>query len=375
MKRLGVAVTLCFLLGAAVGGVFFPGFVLSESQASFTFLSYAVFVAAVGLFRKHRTVFVLLCCIAFFFFGAERRMLSLSSSGQPLAKKIEAGIDRWASTARGAVKERLGKTVTEEALPIANALLLGDKSGLDKDLKAAFRNAGVSHTLALSGMHVGIIWTLVCFMMSFLKFSHRSRLWATVASIALIFAYAVCTGLSPSVSRACIMLAVWKITELASSGKDRLGPVLIAAMTITMFNPAAVESISFQLSFMAVCGIVFIYPAIGESIDTVLKTRPGAKVHSLRSALTGVLGGGLKLCGISISCQIATFPLILLYFGKISGNFLLSNVAVAPLVTLSVVCSALSASLGWVPHLGNLAASAASLIIELLKDAVMFLGS
>ena len=79
--------------------------------------------------------------------------------------------------------------------------------------------------------------------------------------------------------------------------------------------------------------------------------------------------------GITMTCQIATFPLILLYFGRVSGNFLISNIVSAPLVTLSVYGSAASALLGGIPAIGGVISEFSSAIIEALRQVVLFLGS
>lgn len=357
MKGLGVAITLSFILGAGFCGWFFPQGIPGASNVSF--LLFAIFILFLYFARKRRRAFIAVCCISFFFSGIMRRSIY---SDSPSA--AEANIERLGNKARSFMQYRLEKSIEKpEDLAVANALLLGDKSGLDRKTKTAFRNAGISHALALSGMHVGIIWGIICTLFSFSRRNYRTRFWGFGLSSIVILLYAVCTGLSPSVSRACIMLVLWKLCEILSGSKDRLGPIMVAAMIITLFNPMAVESISFQLSFLAVGGIVFIYPVIEESID---------KVFGKRMKIPSALFRG---AGISLSCQIATFPLILLYFGKISGNFLVSNIVSAPLVAFSVYGSAISAALGGIPHLGDWAGWLSSLIIEILRKTVMFLGS
>lgn len=357
MKRLGVALTLSFILGIASYGEFYP----SEFSENFFFTSLmtSLFIMGLYLFRKNKRLFVFVCCISFFFSGMQRRAICAESPSG-----IESKIESWGNSARGFMQSRMEKSIgNPQDRAVASALLLGDKSGLDKQTKTAFRNAGISHALALSGMHVGIVWGIICALFSFSRRNYRTRYLGFGLSSIVILLYAVCTGLSPSVSRACIMLVLWKLCELLSGSRDRLGPIMAAALIITLFNPMAVKSISFQLSFLAVGGIVFIYPVIEESID---------KVFGKRMRIPSALFRG---AGISLSCQIATFPLILLYFGKISGNFLISNIVSAPLVAFSVYGSAVSAALGGVPHLGEWAGWLSSLIIEILRKTVMFLGS
>ena len=104
----------------------------------------------------------------------------------------------------------------------------------------------------------------------------------------------VITGLSPSVSRACIMIAVWKTADSLCQSKDRTGPLLTAAFVIALFNPMAVEMIGFQLSFAAVAGIVFLYPAVEESIRKVIGNK--------RSFARRIAASGMRLMGITMTC-------------------------------------------------------------------------
>ena len=353
-RRLGVAITISFLLGT-VAGRFLVGFDLS-----FTVI---LILGGLYLARKRAILFILLSCAGFFILGAQRRAV-YSATVSHTELHIENKAVQIRDYVSGKLSERLEKASSKG---IATALLLGDRSGLDKEIKTAFRNAGISHALALSGMHVGIIWSIICALTAAFRWNYRTRIFSFILSIAIIFTYAIITGLSPSVSRACIMIAVWKTAGLLCQGDDRLGPLLIAAFVITLFNPMAVEMIGFQLSFAAVAGIVFLYPAIEESIEKVFGTR---KNIGLRIA-----AGGARLMGITMTCQIATFPLILLYFGRVSGNFLISNLVSTPLVTLSVYGSAAAALLGGIPAIGGIISDIASAIIEILRQVVLFLGS
>ncbi|MBR6466262.1 MAG: ComEC/Rec2 family competence protein [Bacteroidales bacterium] len=353
-RRLGVAITFSFLLGTVAGG-FLAGFDLS----------FTVIPVLGGLYlaRKRAVLFILLSCAGFFILGAQRRAV-YSATVSPTEQYVENKAVQVRDYVSGKLSERLDG---ESSRGIAAALLLGDRSGLDKEIKTAFRNAGISHALALSGMHVGIIWSIICALTAAFRWNHKTRIVSFVLSIAIIFSYAIITGLSPSVSRACIMIAVWKTAGLLCQSDDRLGPLLIAAFAIALFNPMAVEMIGFQLSFAAVSGIVFLYPAVEESIERVFGSR--------RNIGLRIAAGGARLMGITMTCQIATFPLILLYFGKISGNFLISNLVSAPLVTLSVYGSAASALLGGIPAVGGIISEISSAIIEILRQVVLFLGS
>lgn len=354
LRRLGVAITLSFLLGTVSGGFF--------ARLDFSFVIIPI-IGIIYLCRKRVFVFILLSCAGFFILGAQRRAIYSDR-----VSHTEQIIEHKAIQVRNYISGKLSERLEgESSKGIAAALLLGDRSGLDSEIKTAFRNAGISHALALSGMHVGIIWSIICLLTAAFRWNYRTKVFSFALSIAIVFFYAVITGLSPSVSRACIMIAVWKTANLLCQGNDRTGPLLIAAFVIVLFNPMAVEMIGFQLSFAAVAGIVFLYPAVEESIGKVFGSR--------QSIGRRIAASGARLMGITMTCQIATFPLILLYFGRVSGNFLISNIVSAPLVTLSVYGSAASALLGGIPAIGGVISEISSAIIEVLRQVVLFLGS
>ncbi|MBO6222768.1 MAG: ComEC/Rec2 family competence protein [Bacteroidales bacterium] len=355
MRKLGVALTLSFLLGT-VSGRFFS---CSFFPYLFIFLPGILYLS-----RKRAVLFILLSCAGFYILGVQRRAM-YSEKVFPAERFIE----NKALKIRNRISAKLSQRLQgEHSRGIASALLLGDRSGLDSNVKTAFRNAGISHALALSGMHVGIIWSIVCMFTAALRWNYRTRKLSFILSIAIIFIYAVITGLSPSVSRACIMIAIWKTADILCSGKDRMGPLMTAALIIVLFNPSAMEMIGFQLSFAAVAGIVFLYPAVEESIRKVFG-------RQRKNAWMKIALSSARLMGITMTCQIATFPLILLYFGRVSGNFLISNIVTAPLVTLSVYGSAASVLLGGIPAVGGVVSRISSAIIEILRQVVLFLGS
>ncbi len=283
--------------------------------------------------------------------------------------KIERTLERWTTEVRNSIEIRLQKVIKkQENRAVASALLLGNKAQLDKTTKVAFRNAGVSHTLALSGLHVGIIWGLVCTIFTVFKRNYKTKIAGIFLSCSIMFTYAFCTGMAPSVSRACIMLVVWKIGKYFCNARNKTDALYLAALIISLFNPMASLTPGFQLSFAAAAGIIFIYPVIKASIDVIMRCNKSSL--SIKKIARYIL----DLSGISLSCQIATLPLILFYFGKTSGNFLISNIAVAPLVTFSIYSSVGSILLANIPLIGKLCIYISNVCLSLLRETVMFFG-
>ncbi len=368
MRYLNLFIVCSYIFGLSVGEF------ISDSSAGLlwsfccTTTSSVVLLIHSFLFRDKltprlfNTLFLSLVFISFASFGLQRAKLL---NNQPQGK-----IELFILDASERAKERFGSIVQEVFAPsgvtanekylIVKALLVGDKRELSKEVKQNFRIAGVSHTLALSGLHVGIVWSFFSLILFFLGFSIEARKIRIYLIMLLIFSYAFITGLSNSVVRAAIMLSIWQLNRVCGRRNSGVNSIVAAAFIILLINPSSLHSVSFQLSFAAVFGISILYSTINESIiwlSDSLSNYTSTKISSfanpymfIRKYLVNPLGGIckkaiiylLQLMGISIACQIFTMPVILYYFGGTSQHFLISNLAVIPSVTLAVYSSALT---------------------------------
>ena len=205
-------------------------------------------------------------------------------------------------------------------LGILSALTLGYREDLEADVQRAFSASGAMHVLAVSGLHTGIVWGIVIWILTLGGW--RKPLWKekwkrwtlNVSAIVLIWGYAFVTGLSPSVMRSALMLTFWTLSSLVNQQTSRWNPILAAAFIILIINPLALWSVSFQLSFAAVVGIMLVENRLQQ-------------VVVLRGRLLQSLGGLLL---ISVAAQIGTMPLTLHYFGQTSNYFALTNLIVVP---------------------------------------------
>ena len=222
-------------------------------------------------------------------------------------------------------------------LGIISALTLGYREDLDKDVRRAFSASGAMHVLAVSGLHTGIVWGIVIWLLTIggwrkPLWEEKGKRWVlSMTAIVLIWVYAFVTGLSPSVMRSSLMLSFWSLSGLLDQYTSRWNPLLAAAVVILLINPLSLWSVSFQLSFAAVAGIMLIGQRMQNSI--VLKGRVLRYI------------GGLLL--VSVAAQMATIPLTLHYFGQTSNYFALTNLIVIPMAWIILLLGFGTLALSW----------------------------
>jgi competence protein ComEC len=202
----------------------------------------------------------------------------------------------------------------EREQALASALVLGVTDGLDNELLSAYKATGAMHVLAVSGLHVGIVYGL---LLVILKPLNRMKFgpWLLAAiSVIVLWGYAFVTGLSPSVLRAVAMFSFVALAKPASLRTNMYNSLAASAFFILMYDPFLLMSVGFQLSYLAVLGIVYLQ-------------RP---LYNLYEPNHRLLDEIWKISSVSIAAQIATFALGLLYFHQFPNYFLLSNLFVIP---------------------------------------------
>ncbi|MEM1135297.1 MAG: ComEC/Rec2 family competence protein [Bacteroidota bacterium] len=205
---------------------------------------------------------------------------------------------------------------------IALALVLGIKDQLDVEIKNAYSGAGAMHVLAVSGLHVGIIYKLISFFLLFFQKKKFGKLIFGLAIATILWFYAALTGFSPSVVRATTMFTFVLVAHVLNRKSSIYNTLAVSALCMLIYNPYNLLQVGFQLSYIAVYGIVYLYP----------------KIYHIVSYPLGIIADKLwQLSAVSIAAQIATFPLTLYYFHQFPVYFLLANPFVI-MIAGAVVC-------------------------------------
>ena len=213
----------------------------------------------------------------------------------------------------------------------SSSLLMGiifSDKGVDSEIKENFNDSGLAHVLAVSGMHIGLIYAFLIFILDLFGLSTRSKNFIVIPFLMI---YIVLSGFTPSAMRAglfCIILSFAKMQKFKDP--DSLSITLFIASILLLANPLLLFNLSFQLSFLSVIGIVFLTPILNFFIyDKDLKKKAPILTFVLRYSF------------VCIVCQIFTFPVIVNSFTKVPLLSIISNLlvvwAVAPVMILSIV--------------------------------------
>ncbi len=242
------------------------------------------------------------------------------------------GINKIIADARSRISDLIDNTGEGDKSAVLKALIIGDRNSISKNLKEAFNRAGVSHILAISGLHIGIVATVAFLFFKWILSYFKYFLWnaltikvAAILSLFPVFIYGLLSGLSPSTQRAVIMVSIFLMTFLFEKEHDPINTLAIAAMIILVVHPPTLFSISFQLSFIAVLAIICGLSGIR------IKSKTGKQgLFQLRKKVYLFLL-------TSLFAILGTLPLLMFYFNQVSFVGLPANLFVVPLIGFIVV--------------------------------------
>ena len=211
-----------------------------------------------------------------------------------------------------------GWPVSKVTREVAQALLLGYRAALADDLRQSFAQAGTMHVLAVSGLHVGIIYLVLQYLLFWLRRVPGGRWLQPLIIAVLLWGFAILAGFAPSVVRAVVMFTFVALGRCFDRYTSVYNALLASAIVLLLCHPAYLFQVGFQLSYAAVLAIVWVQPMLYRPLATKW----------------AVLNFPLALLTVSIAAQLGTAPLALHYFGQFPGLFWLANLWVVPLVTL-----------------------------------------
>ncbi|SRX54703.1 ComEC/Rec2 family competence protein [Aequorivita sp. CIP111184] len=218
----------------------------------------------------------------------------------------------------GIVKKLQETKLKTDERAIIQALVLGEKKDIDKNLYNEYAAAGAIHILAVSGLHVGILYFILAFLLSPLTRWKFGIYFRALTVVILLWGFAALSGLSPSVTRAVTMFSFFALAKIFNRETNSINTLFLSFLALLIINPLWLFQVGFQLSYIAVFFIVWLQPLfykIGYS-----KYRIVRKIWAIVS--------------VTICAQIGVLPLSLYYFHQFPGMFLVTNLVVLPFLTI-----------------------------------------
>ncbi len=273
-------------------------------------------------------------------------------------KNEGSSVIKYAHTMRKYALETLeANNIKGKDFAVASALLLGFRENLDEDLQREFAGAGAMHILCVSGLHVGVIFLALSFMLGFLKAIPKGKYIKTIIIILFIWLYAAITGFAPSVLRAATMFSFVAIGQSFDRNTNIYNTLAGSALFLSIIDPFIISRLGFQLSYIAVLSIVSFQPILYRQI------------YFKNKIIDGIWG----IVTVSIAAQIGTAPLAIYYFNQFPNYFLLTNIIVIPLTDIIIKGGILFFIISPFHEIAQHAGTGLSALVWVLHSAVRFI--
>ena len=262
-------------------------------------------------------------------------------------------------TARTAVLASLRKTMPPEKdeLGLAEALLIGYTNDLDKDLVQAYTNTGVVHIIAISGMHLALIYMMLVWLFDRIPGLRRIKLLQLILILGCLWLFSFMTGGCASILRAAVMFSFISTGKYLSRRSSIYNSLASSAFVLLWYNPYFLWDVGFQLSYLAIVGII-------------LFQRP---FYSLLTVKNRLLDELWKLVSVSLAAQVLTLPICIYYFHQVPVLFLLANIIAVPVSGIILYAEIVLLIVSPVPVLGLYAGKITSWMLDIMNGAIRWI--
>jgi competence protein ComEC len=261
----------------------------------------------------------------------------------------------WNTYTRNILKRYIPDT---NVIGIAEALLIGYRKNVDQDTWQAYSNTGIVHIIAISGLHMAMVYASARWLLLLIPVLKRRKPIAIGLAIIFMWLFAALTGLPPSVARAAVMFTFIGIGELSNRKIPIYNNLAASAFALLCINPNWLFDVGFQLSYLALISLVLFYEPVYHSI--YLKSKP--------------LDWLWKLMAGTLAAQILTFPLCIYYFHQFPVLFLLTNLVAVPASTVILYLEIVLVLFSWIEPLAKVIGIVVAFLIQCLNDFVYYLG-
>ncbi len=261
--------------------------------------------------------------------------------------------------------------ISDEAYAIVAAMALGDRTAVTHEQRSVFTNTGTSHLLALSGLHLGIIYLLL----SQLFPRRRARMVSRLLIVSSIWAFVLLVGMPSSVVRAAVMISVYAVIDLLRRGHTPVNTLAFTAIIMLIINPSALFDVGFQLSFSSVLAILLFTPLLTDMLNYVFRIPKTPDETLIARCLTKTKKVFIATTTVSIAAQLGTAPLIAYHFGQFSPYFLFANYVAIPLTILILYLTLALVLTTFLPAIQSVITILLTFIVSILNGWLTWLTS
>ena len=244
----------------------------------------------------------------------------------------------------------------KDELGIAEALLIGYTNDLDKDLVQAYSNTGVVHIIAISGMHLGLIYVMLVWMFARIPLINKSKITQVVLILSCLWLFSILTGAAASVVRSAVMFTFIAIGKGFSKRSSIYNSLAASAFVMLCYNPYYLWDVGFQLSYLAVVGIIIFQQP----------------VYNWFYIKNWLLNKIWKLMAISLAAQVFTFPVCIYYFHQFPNLFLFTNIIAVPLSTVILFGEIALVAFAWIPFAGHYLGIIIGWLVMLMNKIILW---
>lgn len=276
----------------------------------------------------------------------------------------------------------------ERDFGVATALMLGYRDYISDDIMHAYSSSGAIHILSVSGMHVGIMFIMLNVLLGWVDERNRkAAITKSIFIIGFIWFYACLTGLSPSVLRSAMMFTVIQIGAVMLRHSNMYNVLAGSALLIILTNPLIITDVGFQLSYLAVVGIVYLYPMVNswlsfgrdkpkhKDADWYIQPLLIAKHDKLWVVKTWLPNFIWQIIAVSVAAQLATAPLALYYFHQFPWLFLPANIVTVVISNFVMLSGTALFAFSWLPYLSDALATCFSQLLHWLNQFTFWIDS
>jgi len=267
-------------------------------------------------------------------------------------------LQQFIFSARAYVLSVLRKTVDagKDELGIAQALLIGYKNDLDKDLVQAYSNTGVVHIIAISGMHLGLIYVLLIWIFARIPLINRVKLLQTGLILICLWLFVLLTGAAASVIRAAVMFSFIAAGKSFAKKFSVYNSLATSAFLMLCYDPYFLWNVGFQLSYLAVIGIIIFQKPVYNCL--YIKNKWADKIW--------------QLMAVFLAAQLLPFSVCIFYFYQFPNFFLITNIIAVPLAGFILYAEILLIAFSWIPFAGLYLGKLVGVLTGLMNKVILW---